>query len=72
MTATTDQLATIAPPTATPPMRTRTFRCDDETWDAAALRAAADGLDLSTVIRHYLRTYTETPPKMQRRRPKRS
>lgn len=39
------------------PMKNRVVRCDDATWDSAKDRAKADGLDLSEVIRHYLREY---------------
>lgn len=54
---TNTKLAPVEPPTPTPPMRVRNFRCDDPTWEAAAARAKADGLDVSAVIRHYLREY---------------
>lgn len=37
--------------------RTRTFRIDDATWEAAAARAKADGLDMGQVLRHYLTEY---------------
>lgn len=47
----------IAPPTPTPIMRNRNFKCDDSTWDEAAARAKRDGLTMSEVIRHYLREY---------------
>ena len=40
-------------------MRSRTFRIDDATWDAAAERAKRDGLDIGKVIRHYLTAYAE-------------
>lgn len=46
-------------PVAVPPapMRGRTIRVDDETWDRAFERAKRDGVDISKVIRHYLREY---------------
>lgn len=34
--------------------RTRTFRCDDATWDAAKAKAKDERVPLSTVIRELL------------------
>ena len=38
-------------------VRSRVIRVDDPTWDAAVARAAADGISLAAVVRHYLREY---------------
>ena len=52
------KLPKVAPPKKqTTPMRMRALRCDDQTWDAAKARAEHDGIDLSEVVRHYLREY---------------
>jgi hypothetical protein len=61
----TTKLPTIQPPTKpdVEPMRKRVFYCDDPTWDAAMARAAADGVPLAKVLRHYLRGYAAGAPK---------
>lgn len=52
----------IPRPTAGPAMTPHTVRCDRETWEEAAEVAAAEGLDISKVVRHYLRHYVDTAP----------
>ena len=39
------------------PMKNRTVKVDDPTWDAASARAAREGLPIAEVVRHYLREY---------------
>jgi antitoxin component of RelBE/YafQ-DinJ toxin-antitoxin module len=46
----------------------RSVRIDAETWAAAMTRASAEGLNLSIVIRHFLKTYVAESPKPKRRR----
>lgn len=53
------------PVAAKPAMKNRIYRCDDPTYNEAAARAEAEGINLSEVIRHYLREYA-AGPKMKR------
>lgn len=52
-------LPKIKPPVHEPvtPKKNRVVKIDDETWDAAMAKAQADGIPLSVVVRHYMRSY---------------
>jgi predicted HicB family RNase H-like nuclease len=43
-------------------MKSRVVRCDDELWEAAGATAAAEGVSVSAVVRHYLQHYVDTAP----------
>lgn len=61
MTSTDTKLPKITPPrSARVPMRNRTVKVDDETWQDAHAKASADGINLSDVVRHYLREYAQS------------
>lgn len=56
------KLPAVRPPTtAKIAMKNRVVRVDDPTWEGAAARAEAEGINLSEVIRHYLREYAAGP-----------
>lgn len=64
---TTTSTPTIPRPTADEPMRQRNVRCNDTLWDQATELAAREGLDMSKVVRHYLRHYIATDPTVAER-----
>lgn len=41
----------------------RGFRCPDELWEAAQAKSAAEGRDLSTVMRELLSKWVMRPPR---------
>ena len=44
------------------PLKTRAFRCDNPTWEAASRRAEQRGENLSAELRRFLRRYARPRP----------